>query len=282
MKVISWNMQHSHKSWRFLLDLDVDLALIQEACCPPPDVAERIEANSAIEVGPAPWETMIVGGTPKWSTAIVKLSNRIEVDWIEATSIDAAKSRGLVASWPGTLAAALVTPPLEESVIAVSMYAPWVNTHVQAERKICFSDGSAHRIVSDLSTFIAAKHGHRILAAGDLNILRGYGEDGDEYWAGRYKTVFDRMETIGLPCVGPEYPNGGQADPWPAELPRDSTNVPTFRYNQKKPETAKRQLDYVFASTELNNSLTVWALNGPDKWGPSDHCLIEIEIAPGA
>ncbi len=138
---------------------------------PPPDVVERIEAYSAIEVSPASWETMIVADRHKCSTVIVKLSNRIEVDWIEAKSIDAAKSGRLVASWPGTLAAALVMPPLEKSVIAVSMYAPWVNTHVQAERKICFPDGSAHRIVSDLSTFVAAKHGHLMPAAGDLNIL---------------------------------------------------------------------------------------------------------------
>ena len=50
----------------------------------------------------------------------------------------------------------------------------------------------------------------------------------------------------------------------------------------EKPETAKRQLDHVFASTELTNSLTMQALNGPDEWGPSDQCRIEIEFAPGA
>ena len=133
-----------------------------------------------------------------------------------------------------------------------------------------------------MSTFIAAKHGHRIIAAGDLNILRGYGEGGNEYWSARYETVFDRMEILGLPCVGPEYLNGRQAHPWPDELPQDSRNVPTYRSNQKKPETATRQLDYVFTSPELANLLTVRALNGLDEWGPSDHCRIAIELAPGA
>ena len=52
-----------------------------------------------------------------------------------------------------------------------------------------------------------------MLAAGDMNILRSYGEHGDDYWAARYRTVFDRMEVMGLPCVEPEYPNGRQADP---------------------------------------------------------------------
>ena len=281
MKFISWNMAHRHDSWRSLLDMDIDLALLQEAGKPPSDVAERIEADPAIEVDSAPWETMIVDGRTKFRTAIAKLSNRISVDWIEAKSLETAKTRDLVASWPGTLTAAFVTPPSGEPVIAVSMYAQWVRTHTRAESNFLFSDGSAHHVVSDLSTFIAKARGHRVLAAGDLNILRGYGEHGDDYWAARYKTVFDRMDSMGLPCVGPEYPNGRQADPWPTELPRDSRNVPTFHHSRQSPETATRQLDYVFASTDLANSLTVRALNTAGEWGPSDHCRIEIELVEG-
>lgn len=283
MKIISWNMAHKHESWRYLLDLDVDLALLQEAGRPPPDVAERIQADPAIEIDAAPWETMIVGGRAGFRTAIVKLSNRIEVDWIESKSINAAESGDLVVFSPGTLAAAFVTPPTGGPLVVVSMYAQWVRTHVRAGyRPFIFSDGSAHRIVSDLSAFIADEDGHRIVAAGDLNILRGYGEYGDEYWAARYQTVFDRMEVMGLPCVGPEYPNGRRADPWPDELPRDSSTVPTFHSNRQRPETAARQLDYVFASTELADSLKVRALNAPEEWGPSDHCRIEIELPDGA
>ena len=279
MKIISWNMQRKHDSWRFLLDMDIDLALLQEAGKPPPDVAERIEADPAIEVNSAPWQTMMVGGRTAFRTAIVKLSNRIEVDWIEAGSIYTAEYRDLVASGPGTIAAAFVKPPSGEPVIAISMYAQWVRTHTRAGSNFLFSDGSAHHVVSDLSTFIAKEDGHRVVAAGDLNILRGYAEYGDEYWAARYKTVFDRMEVMGLPCIGPEYPNGRQADPWPQELPQDSRNVPTFHSNRQSPAKARRQLDFVFASTELANSLTVRALNEPEEWGPSDHCRIEIELS---
>ena len=126
---------------------------------------------------------------------------------------------------------------------------------------------STHRVVSDLSTFVAKEDKHRVLAAGDLNTLRGYGEYGDDYWAGRYKTVFDRMEAMGLPCVGPEYLNGWQADPWPTELPRDSRNVPTFHHSRQSPETVTCQLDYVFTSTKLIDALTVRALNTPEEWG---------------
>ena len=225
---------------------------------------------------------MIVGGRAKFRTAVVKLSDRIGIDWIEVKPIDAAKAEDLVTSSAGTLAAALVTPTSGSPLVVVSMYAQWVRTHPRSGPKILFSDGSAHRIVSDLSAFIANKDRHRVLAAGDLNILRGYGEYGNRYWGGRYKTVFDRMEVMGLPCVGPEYPNGRQADPWPGELPRDSMNVPTFHSGRQLPETATRQLDYVFASTGLANSLTVRALNTPETWGPSDHCRIEIDLVEGA
>ena len=274
-------MAHRPESWRHLLTMDVDLALLQEACKPPPDVLERIEADPAIEVDSAPWKTMIVGTTNRWRTAIVKLSDRISVDWIKAKPLETAESGELVASWPGTIAAAHVEPPSGGPVIAVSMYAPWVGTHELTKSSTVFGDGSAHHVVSDLSTFIAKERGHRVLAAGDMNILRGYGEYGNGWWAARYRTVFDRMEVLGLPCVGPEHPNGRKADPWPKELPRDSRNVPTYHHSRQSPKTAARQLDYVFASVELVDSLSVRALNAPEEWGPSDHCRIEIELTEG-
>ena len=106
MKIISWNMAHRHEPWRCLLGMGIDLALLQEAGKPPPDVAERIQADPAIEVDNAPWETMIVGGRPSYRTVIVKLSNRIKIDWIEARSIETEKSRELVASGPAAAGAA--------------------------------------------------------------------------------------------------------------------------------------------------------------------------------
>jgi hypothetical protein len=52
------------------------------------------------------------------------------------------------------------------------------------------------------------------------------------YWKARYDTVFERAEALGLRFVGPQYPNGRQADPWPVELPRDSLCVPTFHHSR--------------------------------------------------
>ena len=42
----------------------------------------------------------------------------------------------------------------------------------------------------------------------------------------------------------------------------------------------EHQLDFVFASESMRDSVRVSALNHPDDWGPSDHCRIEITVEP--
>ncbi len=275
IKIISWNIRRSARCWEWLVDSDVDVALLQEAAEPPRKVAARIEVDSA------PWR--LAGRDsyrPRaWRSAVVKVSDRVEVEWLEAKSIDDARSRELGVSRFGTLAAAHVTSPYSEPFVCVSMYAPWMRPHACTESSWIISDTSAHRVVSDLSVLVGQQSGHRIVAAGDLNILHGYGEHRSTYWAERYQTIFGRMKALGLPFVGPEAPNGEQAEPWPNELPGNSKNVPTYHTNRQKPETATRQLDFVFASEGFADSLTVRALNRPEEWGPSDHCRVEIELA---
>jgi hypothetical protein len=139
-------------------------------------------------------------------------------------------------------------------------------------------DAAAHRLLSDVSSLITGSHDHRLIVAGDLNILNRYGEHGDAYWAGRYASVFDRAETLGLVFVGPQAPHGRQADPRPVELPADSRDVPTYHTVRQGPAGATRQLDFVFASVGIADRVRVTALNEPDAWGPSDHCRIAIDL----
>ena len=118
-----------------------------------------------------------------------------------------------------------------------------------------------------------------MVTSGDLNILHRYGEHGDSYWAARYATVFDRAEAMGLRFVGPQAPNGRQANLWPAELPEDSLNVPTYHTSRQGPMGATRQLDFVFASQALADRLSVRALNSDhEEWGSSDHCRVAIVL----
>jgi endonuclease/exonuclease/phosphatase family metal-dependent hydrolase len=210
---------------------------------------------------------------------VVRLSDRVDVRWLEPKSIETAGPQELAVSRLGTLAAAVLQPSSGEPLVVASLYAPWENPHAETRSGWIYADGSVHRVISDLSALIGQQSRHRIIAAGDLNILHGYGEAGSAYWGSRYATVFSRMSALGLPFVGPQAPAGRQADPWPEELPRTSKNVPTFHTAQQTPPTATRQLDFVFASTGLIPSVRVRALNEADQWGPSDHCRVEIEVS---
>ena len=182
MKIISWNIAGRIAPWHRLLEVGVDIALLQEAAAPPPEVAARIDAD------PAPWDTPGVDAQRKWRTAVVRLSERVQVDWIEAKPLLDAGWGDLAVSRPGTIAAAKVTPAdgePGEPLVVVSMYGLWAGSHASTGNSWIVADDSVHRAVSDLSAFIGSQQGHRILTAGDLNILYGYGDHGNTYWAGR-------------------------------------------------------------------------------------------------
>jgi endonuclease/exonuclease/phosphatase family metal-dependent hydrolase len=272
VKMIAWNIARRDDAWRCLLDTDADIALLSEAAAPPADVARRLE------IDPAPWRTVGARVNRPWRVAVVKLSNRVGVHWLEPKPLADAVPGDLAVSRPGTLAAAIVAPAAGDPFVVASMYAPWEKPHATTGSGWIYADGSAHRLISDLSVLVGRQTGNRIIAAGDLNILYGYGENGSAYWASRYATVFARMMALGLPFVGPQAPSGRRADPWPDELPTESANVPTYHTNHQTPATATRQLDFVFASTGLAERVRVRALNEAHQWGPSDHCRIEIEI----
>lgn len=144
---------------------------------------------------------------------------------------------------------------------------------------MCVGDGREN---GSLDTRDAQAAGHRIVravslyaAAGDLNIRYGHGEDGSSYWAARYRSVFDRMAALGLPFVGPQFPNGRQSEPWPTELPNHSRNVPTFHSNRQTPAIA------------VLKSWTIDALTEPTKCAtkphdPAPRCLQLRTTQPGS
>jgi exonuclease III len=266
--VVSWNTGGC--AWWNVCDEEVDVVLLQEARRPAS--APRFEMVPSID---AAWRTA-GSGRRNWGTAIAAPSGRVGLrPHPLAEEYDPAPGVLLV-SRAGTLRVADVMRDGEVVVTVASMYAPWERARTGSA---IYADASAHRILSDLSGLISTRRNHRIVAAGDLNILRGYGEDCNPYWKARYATVFDRAEAMGLVYVGPHTPNGRQAQPWPAELPHDSIDVPTYHTNRQTPATASRQLDFVFASESIADRVSATALNELHEWGPSDHCRIEITVA---
>ncbi len=265
-------MAHQVSSWSEVAGgRATDIALLQESV-PPPDGLD-------VETWPTRdqlWQTS--GGRRNFCAAVARFGRRATIKPLMAHPVhETPETPSMLTSRPGSIAAVDVTLENSEKITLVSMYAAWESPR---EGSWIYADASAHRLISDLSFLVSSQTGHSIIAAGDLNILNGYGEQGSPYWGRRYRSVFDRMAAIGIPFVGPQAPNGIQAVPPTSELPEDSKDVPTFRTRREDPSTATRQLDFVFASASLHSRLSVRALNRPEEWGPSDHCRVEIELGP--
>lgn len=267
LRMWSWNVNGLAMWDEF--DAGLDVVLLQEAPAPP--------AGWPHAVVPDPGDGWATAGwlSGRWSrrTSIVGCSDRIELTPRGTTTVGNLEKVAVPVSRPGTLTAADVHAD-GETVTVVSVYGGWERS--ADRRRVLYADAAAHRLLSDLSSLITGPANHRLIVAGDLNILHRYGEHGDAYWAGRYASVFDRAEALGLVFVGPQAPHGRQADPRPTELPADSRDVPTYHTPRQEPAGAARQLDFVFASVSIADRVTVTALNEPDVWGPSDHCRIAI------
>jgi hypothetical protein len=218
LRLVSWNT--AGRDWWSTCDQDIDILLLQEARRPPSAPSFPLLPSIDVE-----WRT--AGSTRRrWSTAIAAPSGRVALRPHPITDLSDASTEGLRVSRGGTLCVADVVRDGQVVVTVASMYAAWETAR---RGRTIYADASAHRLLSDLSALISTRRSHRIVAAGDLNILRGYGEYGDSYWKARYATVFDRAEAMGLKCVGPQAPNGRQAQPWPDELPprqRQRADVP--------------------------------------------------------
>ena len=275
VRLVSWNVDKQAAPRHCLTKMaargDADVALLQEAGSRP-DGLEGLGYDCA-----GHWDHPRYDRWP----LVVQLSDRVEIEWFrEVPPYCDVASNEIGVSGIGTIAAARVMPRgrTEAAFVAISMYARWMRAHPSTgDAPRIHADGSAHRILSDLQTFIDYPSRHRILAAGDLNMF--HGATGDRLSEPtRERTVWQRFEALGLEFLGPKAPNGRPAAAAQPDVPCDTLNVPTHRTRQQSPAEANRQLDYVFASRGFHEEVTVRALNGIDEWGPSDHCRIAIKV----
>ena len=259
VRMVCWNVAKRHESWRALRAMEqIDVALLQETRPPPDDVD-----ISRDDIDPEKWPR------GRYSrTAVVRLNSRVDVEFFEKQSY--AKSDHLC------IAAARVNPPHGEPFIVVSLGPDTEKTHPSVVGRTMEKwnhDNVLHRTISDLSAFIGTPTKHRVVVAGDLSMVRGPSDYDKPYWARRYQVVFDRMEALGLPYIGPQAPEGGrQANPRPTWLPAESRNVPTFRWRGESPAEAKRGLDHVFASQSMVGSPRRWKTTCVSTWTPSFGC----------
>lgn len=175
---------------------------------PPTDVAESVDTGPAEHWDSHVWNSRWWEGRfenlfDRWPM-VVRLSDRVEVKWFKQVgTISEPADDEIAVSGIGTVAAARVEPTDgSPPFIAVSMYARWIRPHSATNTKwtVGYPDGSAHRIISDLSAFVGNTdpRTHRILAAGDLNMAYGSLSNFPQALTVRERTVFDRMQALGL------------------------------------------------------------------------------------
>ncbi len=219
---------------------------------------------------------------------VVKLSDQVEVEWFrQVPPISELGENDIGVSGIGTIAAARVAPRgrPEDSFVVASMYARYMKPHPSTGTpwRVGAADVSAHRILSDLSAFIRHENPakHRILAAGDLNII--YGATGGALsLPERERVVWDRIAALGLEFLVPQLPNGRPAATAQLDVLADTRNVPTYYSpQQRSPANADRQFDYAVASRGFHERIGVRTLNGLQEWGSSDHCRLLIEVDLG-
>ena len=209
VRMVCWNINRSPDAFTALSEMDdVDVALLQEVG---KGAAGRI-ADTTGEGVPWNWNRSSI-----WP-AVVRLSDRVRVDLFTPVPLEreGIPLNAISVSDSRMLAAARVTPlrggkPALESFLVFSMHARWLYPHPQAERArprggqavYAYSDGSAHRIISDVSAFITHTDpsSHRLLAAGDLGTIYGAADNGRMENPARAQTACCQQRTK---CQGDE------------------------------------------------------------------------------
>ncbi len=264
MKIVCWNMAHSRKSWNELLRMaGVDIALLQEASPLPDELRHDVEVDHRL------WPDHH-NASLGYPSVVARLSNRVSVSFIATLPMGDHFSHDFYTSEWGTLGAAIVNPiDGDESLIVVSM-APAYNAFTRESgspsRRECI--GSVHRLISDLARLVGRQS--RVIAAGDWVIYPGWSAHPTTIWNERealhFQTAFDRMQALGFREVMPEGRRSDRGD------------VVTFQSIGATPAQAWAQADYVFATENIADRVSVHALNSPDDWGPSDHCRLIIDL----
>ena len=168
LKLVSWNIARRLEAWRALIDVDADIALLQEACEPPSDIASRFD------VGVEPWRTEGADLSRPWRAAIVGLTKHVRLERIPTYSITDAgfsSSLCLVRERWQPLMQKTRTPTFELPGLDVRAVAA---SHSSTESRWKYADASAHRLVSDVSVLVDQEQGQRMYGRRPKHPLRSW------------------------------------------------------------------------------------------------------------
>ncbi len=153
IKVVCWNIDRRHQAVRELLEMDADVALLQEVSSGEHGLLDT--ASGVVSISPHdPWEPAPQGDYDRWPL-VVKLSDRVQVEWFKPVRATIPKEQDdeMAVSCAGTIAAAKFIPKIsaEPPFIAASMYARRFAPHPTVGNGWIYPDAAAHHIISDLS-----------------------------------------------------------------------------------------------------------------------------------
>ena len=170
IKVVCWNIHRLNKSLDQLAEMaeneEADVALLQEVG---PGMAHKLRPG--LETGSRKhWDSRLWSSRhPSRWTMVVKMSDRVEVEWLDQVGQDSEPSKNEIAlSRVNSLGVARVIPKDKrdgKSFMVASIYA-------HSQKPPYGSSRATRAIANDLSAFIGRNvaDSDRILAAGDVNV----------------------------------------------------------------------------------------------------------------
>lgn len=153
VRLVSWNMARRRAAWDGLADLGADVALLQEAVRPGPAWARTLDEDDDQR-----WETALLSTIASWRTAVASLSTATQLTRRPTADLQtaAATSGAIATSRAGSIAVADIATAGGVRFTVASVYAAWEMAGSRG-----YADGSAHRILADLSALMLSRR-HRL------------------------------------------------------------------------------------------------------------------------
>ncbi len=259
LTIVTWNMRGggSPETWDYLLDLQPDIALLQEAIIPE-DISNSYTVFHELALAKT-------GRRQTWGSAVL-VHRSLEATQTVLQSRPRPWVKTALDKFGGSVIGAKVRTPRGE-VLFLSCHSPAWNLPVDgygiprdAQLEI---QGDGHPNDIWATEFIwqylhdEIEEGRQIIVGGDFNCSIIF----DETWGSGNQEFLDRMANIGLiDCVRKYHP--------------DPRSTPTF----KKPKDGKieHQLDYLWATRQLADGIRSCNIGGREVFerGLSDHLPI--------
>jgi endonuclease/exonuclease/phosphatase family metal-dependent hydrolase len=202
VRLVTWNMNratwqgrkrfdtsadHGRAAWDVLGSFEADIALVQEATPPPPDLVRPPTATQPAGVDREAWRSL-PGPMRWWCSAVAAW----EVD-VQAPS-DEGRCEPLDVSQKGAYAVGVVTIN-DTPVVVASVYALWDYGWLPQGAKPRYAHTSLHRAISDLTPVLdSGVHGMSVIVGGDFNTSSQFPSPHRD----AFRTVHDRLSGLGL------------------------------------------------------------------------------------